>query len=337
MKKWVLWLVLLFIMLSCCALCCAGFFYLSTAVAANNPNNDEITMEYYSGNQLATNKVLLIKINGTIVDTRDDAVSFLGGYVYGYDIKQLLYKAAKDKDVKAIMFEINSGGGTVLGSMAIVDGINYYREQTGNPIYAYVRGFAASGAYMVASACDKVIADSGSMTGSIGVIFGTPFKYYDKVTSEGTGSDYVVTQNGIETVYISAGEYKDLGNPYRKMTSEELKSLQDNINIEYDNFVNLVSKNRKISATEIKTKVKALIYGNEQAIALKLIDKAGSYETALDDLTKAANITDYQIQTNKSTDLFSLLFSSYSKTNTKKANLLQNRMLVIYGDPSLYE
>lgn len=339
MKKFLIAIVILLTLIICCGSCAAIFYFASQMGDLVASSENEISFEYYSGDLYSTNKILLVKVNGIILDTSDDIPSlFTSGYVFGYEIKDMLYKAAEDDEIKGVLLLINSPGGTVLGSRAIVDGIEYYKETTGNPVYGYIQGFAASGAYMAASASDKLSADYGTLTGSIGVIFGTPFQYYDKVTSQGTASEYVVTQNGIETFYVSAGEYKDIGSPYRKMTSEELESLQSNIDNEYEQFVDLVSANRDLSTTEIRDEIKALIYGNTQAIELGLIDGEATYDQVVLDLVGKIGIADnYQIITTKSNDIWSALLSSLADKNQLKTNYLQNRILLIFGDPALYE
>ena len=339
MKKLLLVLAIIIILLLCCG-SCIGISLLISQSVNSFKDQSAVSFESYSGDQSALDKILLIKINGTIIDTKDEVPSlFATGYVYGYEIKNMLTQAASDNSIKGVMVLVNSGGGTVLGSRAIVDGINYYKSTTHKPVYGYVQGFAASGAYMALSACDYITADYGSMTGSIGVIFGSPFQYYDKVLSEGNSTgDYIVTQNGIETYYVSAGTSKDLGNPYRKMTTEELNSLQTNINTEYDLFVKLVRYNRDIPESKIKTDIKALIYGNTEALTLGLIDKQATYEQTLDLLSQKAGIAKYQIVTSASTDFWSVLMQSLTKTNTiQSLSPLQNRVLMIYGDPSMYQ
>jgi len=339
MKKFLLAIIILLVLIFCCGICFATYYLFSQASNLFNQKASQVTFEYESGDIYSLNKILLLKINGTILDTRDDIPSvFTAGYIFGYEIKDSLYQAAADDDIKGIIIEINSGGGTVLGSRAIVDGINYYKEVTGKPVYGYIRGFAASGAYMVASACDYLVADYGSLTGSIGVIFGTPFKYYNSVTSEGSSSgDYVVTEKGIQTFYISSGEYKDIGNPYRLMTQEELESLQSNIDTEYDLFVDLVSLNRGISEYIIKNDIKALIYGNTQALDLDLIDAEATYEEVIDSIKTKIGISEYQIVTIEVDDLWSMLLSSLAPNTDIKSSPLQNRILLLYGDSSMYD
>jgi protease IV len=112
-----------------------------------------------------------------------------------------------DLSLHGVVLEINSPGGAICGARAIADDVSYYRSKAKKPIYAHVEGLAA---YWAASAADKVIADYGSDIGSIGVIMG-PFKYYNTVVNEDSGlfDGGVITQNGIESVSITAGKPKD--------------------------------------------------------------------------------------------------------------------------------
>jgi protease-4 len=243
------------------------------------------------------NEMLSIPINGTIVGSEDEAASlnFLSDdyQTSGYKVKEQLYAAADDDLINGVVLEINSPGGTIYGSRAIADGVKYYKEKTGNPVYAYVQGMAASGAYWVASSTDKIIADYGSDIGSIGVVMG-PFQYYNNVLAEDGGMLYggVVTQNGIENTTITAGKSKDIGSPYRRLTQEEVTTLQKAVNNEYDDFVRYVSKQRKIDEPTLRNTIGAMTYDNKSAHEYKLIDQSGSKDDAYNQLAKAAGIED---------------------------------------------
>ncbi|PIY79413.1 MAG: S49 family peptidase, partial [Candidatus Pacebacteria bacterium CG_4_10_14_0_8_um_filter_43_12] len=195
--------------------------------------------EYVVGKERSTQELLVIPISGVIMGEAEPVEDWLAGIstgvTYGYQVKEELAKAAEEPNIKGILLQINSPGGTIYGSNAILDGVTEYKQKTGKPVVAYVNGLAASGAYWSAIGADKIVADTGTTIGSIGVIFG-PFKYYDSVVSEDGGllAGGVVTQKGIQTTYITAGKSKDLGNPYRQLTQEELGTLQNMVNQAYD-------------------------------------------------------------------------------------------------------
>lgn len=258
------------------------------------------TYEYIHGE--GANEYLSIPVKGIILGSNDtnDAFSFFAeaGYTYGYDIKAQLYAAASDDTIQGVILEIDSPGGTIYGSKAIADGVQHYRQQTKKPVYAHVEGSGASGAYWAAVSADKIFADQGSALGSIGVIMG-PFEYYDKVlaTDGGLLGGGVLTQNGVESSYITAGKSKDVGNPYRRLTAEELASLQKTINNEYDSFVTYVSERRAIDETIIRGSIGAMVYDPKTAKELKLSDETGSRQDAYDALAKAGNSgSDYTIK-----------------------------------------
>jgi len=297
-------LVILLIVCVICSLCVGGFALLasldggSASSTSVSPNRET----FIYGKEGSDSRLLSIPISGVIyADQTLDGVSggLFGGSsgTYGYQIKEQLREAAADENIDGIILEINSPGGTINGSQAIADGVQEYKDKAKKPVYVHISGLAASGGYFAAARADEIIADQGSLTGSIGVISG-PFKYYDKVLAEGDGilGGSVVTQNGVEASYITAGGGKDVGNPYRRMTVEEIKNLQDGVNFEYENFVKIVSEARGISLSEVRNTIKAHIYDNGKATELKLIDQVGSREFAYDALAKKAGVeANYQV------------------------------------------
>jgi protease IV len=256
------------------------------------------SIESIQGDTSSPNQLLALKVQGTIVgdSASSEATSTADATVSGYDIKRELYAAVDRPEIKGVLLEIDSPGGTIYGARAIADGVKYYQDKTKQPVYAHIEGTGASGAYWAAVSASKVIADYGSDIGSIGVIMG-PFEYYDTVLSEGDGTDRVVTQNGIQSVEITAGRSKDLGNPFRKLTAQEQAELQQQVNNDYEKFVSYVSDRRHISADVIKNQHGAMTYDNQTAQAYKMIDATGSREDAFDQLAKAAGIKDgdYQV------------------------------------------
>lgn len=259
-------------------------------------------LEVTYGDSESSNVLLSVPVAGVILGNKSDLSDPLGilseSIVLGYDIKEQLYEAADDDDIKGIILEINSPGGTIYGSKAIADGVAYYKEKTHKPVLAFISGMGASGAYWVAASADSILADQGSIVGSIGVITG-PFKYYDSVVAEDGGAftGGVVTQRGIETTFISAGRSKDLGNPYRRLTPDEIAALQTMVNNDYNRFVSYVSSHRPIEESVIKEKLGALIFDTQSALGNTLIDKESNREEAYEELAKQANISgsDYKV------------------------------------------
>lgn len=271
-----------------------GFFAFMALGAEYEEDAPTYSTVYGAGYE----QLLSIKVTGMIVGSDDDSAAGYGsGYTSGYTVKDKLLAAAEDDTISGVILEVNSPGGTIYGARAIADGVTTYQEKSGKPVYTYVEGQAASGGYWAAAATDKIIADYGSDVGSIGIIMG-PFQYYDKLLAEDGGllSGGVITQNGIENTYISAGTSKDAGSPYRRLTPQELNILQTSVNNEYDGFVSYVSKHRDIPEATIRSTIGAMAYDNKTALAYKLIDHTGSRDAAYAALAKAAGVEDdYQV------------------------------------------
>jgi protease IV len=343
-----LWLVLtiLGLLITCC-LGCFSLWYLAYVAGGNDngalfPDSEYVVVQ---GRRSSPNKILSVPVKGVILnESSSQGMDFFGSaFTYGYDIKSQLVRAAEDPTIKAVILEIDSPGGTITGSKAISDGVAYYRGTTGNPVYAHIMGMGASGGYWSAVSADRIIADHGSLIGSIGVIFG-PFKYYQDVKGEISGLEGISTEGGIETYYITSGGYKDFGNPYRPMEPEELQVLQADTDKAYDLFVDFVATSRNLNGSFIRNNVKALPYGEQQALALKLIDEVGSRDTAYTGLAARADIADdYQvIREEFSYNFWSLLLSGkYLPGMTPESSAvtvdycaeLCGKMLYLYGDP----
>jgi protease-4 len=243
------------------------------------------------------NELLSLKISGPILGEADESPFSLAGETYGYELKKQLIQAVDEDNIKGVVLEINSPGGTIYGAHAIADGVTYFKNKTHKPVYAYIQGVGASGAYWAAVSSDKIYADFGSDIGSIGVIMG-PFQYYDKPVSEDGGlfGGGVVTQNGIETQYITAGKSKDVGSPYRRLTPDEISQLQQQVNNDYDVFVGYVSERRSIPEATIRGQIGAMAYDNKTAKSLHLIDETASREDVYNALAEKAGVkADFQV------------------------------------------
>lgn len=249
---------------------------------------------HLTGEKNSANKILVIPIHGLILGQPSGVLgSFnLDNLTYGYAVQEKLKEAAKDDSIKAIVMDIDSPGGTIFGSQAIVDGVDLYKKITKKPVVAWVSGMGASGAYWAAVAADSVWADHGTGVGSIGIISG-PYKFYDGVQAEDGGlfAGGVVTERGIETTYITAGKSKDLGNPYRRLTAEELKQLQQSIDREYDGFVTHVSARRGLEQGTVRNQIGAMLFTPGEATDNGLIDGVASRDQVLAKAAAAAKIS----------------------------------------------
>jgi protease IV len=303
-----------------------------------------------AGESSSRNRILSLDVVGPILGSGEDSNGFafgVGELTYGYQIQAQLKEAAKDKQIKAVFLRFMTPGGTIFGSQAIFDGIKAYKKATGKPVYVYIEGISASGGVWAMVGADKIYADHGSLVGSIGVL-GPQLQYFNqpKAIDGGLFGGGVVTDAGIENIAITAGRGKDLGNPFRRPTAEELQVLRTGVNAEYSNFVNHVAKSRGIKENVIREQMGAMIFDNKTAQRWGLIDGTLSRQGVLDKLAAAAKLgDDYQLVgfRPKSVSLLSQLFGmtpaspSEAKVQQRVSQdlcaMTQQRILVYHGNP----
>jgi protease-4 len=183
--------------------------------------------------------------------------------------KEQLDRAAKDPAVKAVVLRISSPGGQVYPSLAIHREITKFRNQSKKPVVAYVPDLAASGGYIAALAADEIMADYGALIGSIGVITHIP---------EVTGLMEIL---GIKINTFKSGEFKDLGNPFRKMTQTDRGHMKDTLLHYFHWFKELVHLNRKnLKRKKIDALADGSVYPAMLAQKNGLIDWIGDIEEA---------------------------------------------------------
>lgn len=264
---------------------------LAGLVAASGPveGSEPLDTVYASGDVDAEDRLLVIPIRGVIVGHPDE-LGFLSG-VAGYEVKEQLRKAAEDESIDGVLLELDTPGGTIYGAHAISDGVAEYRRRTGNPVVAYVAGMSASGGMWAMAGADRIVADHGTAVGSIGVIIG-PFERYDGVIGYSAGliTGGVQTTRGITSEYFTAGRGKDAGNPFRALTQEERRVINDGLQRAYREFVQHVSTNRKIPADTIVKTLGAHLYDSGAAREHGLVDEVGTREQALSALGDRAGL-----------------------------------------------
>lgn len=254
-----------------------------------------------------SDRIQVIKLSGVIADTSESS-TFFSSELSADGVRRKLRKAIKDDHVKAILLRVNSPGGTVGTSQEIYDTLLELRSK-GKPVVVSMGDVAASGGYYVASAADRIFANPGTLTGSIGVIMHL--------------LNWQETEKkiGLMPNVIKSGAFKDIGSPDRPMTPAEHELLQALIMDSYDQFVTAVSKGRKIPKEQIKVLADGRIYSGQQALKNKLIDELGGYDAALAWLQKDCRekyhlSKDLEVdEGNRSSEILSSLFESMSKTN----------------------
>jgi protease-4 len=209
-------------------------------------------------------KAVIIPIVGPISSYGDAGGLLASDSVSAQTIIQQIRQADEDPSVKAIIFEINSPGGTVVGSKEISAEI----DKTSKPTIAWMREVAASGAYWIAASTDKIVADPATLTGSIGV----------------TGSflefSGLMEKYGITYEEMTSGPYKETGSPFKEMTEAERALLQNKINALRDMFVKHIASHRDMSENAVLTLATGEVYLGQEAYDKGLVDVLGGKEEA---------------------------------------------------------
>ena len=210
-------------------------------------------------------RVAIIDVKGVIEDSGE--------------IVRQLNKYEDDSSVKALVLRIDSPGGGVAASQEIYEGVLRFKD-SGKAVIASMGAMAASGGYYIACAADTVLANPGSLTGSIGVIFSFPT------------FEQLMKTIGIELEVFKAGELKDLGNYSREVTPEERKMVQAAIDDTYDQFINVVSETRNLDLDEVRRVADGSIFTGRQALELGLIDGLGTLDDAISMAGEMADLGD---------------------------------------------
>ncbi|MCH8055428.1 MAG: signal peptide peptidase SppA [Deltaproteobacteria bacterium] len=189
---------------------------------------------------------------------------------------QNLKRFGKAKKIKAVVVRIDSPGGGVAPTQEIYQEIEKLKRK--KPVIASLGGIAASGGYYIASACDQIVANPGTLTGSIGVIM------------ELGNVEELMRKLGLKGYTIKSGPHKDSGSPLQPLSAEGraiLQSLVDNV---HGQFVRAVAKGRRMPEANIRKFADGRVYSGEQAKELGLVDRLGSMEDAIDLADKLGGI-----------------------------------------------
>ena len=200
-------------------------------------------------------RVALVRIEGVILDSQQTITE--------------LKRFAENPLVKAIVLRIDSPGGGVVPSQEIYDAVQRIRNKNNKAVIASMGTVAASGGYYIASATDRIVANPGSLTGSIGVIMET-------ANVEG-----LLKKIGVEGIVVKSGKFKDVGSPLRKMTDEEqalLQSVMDDVHMQ---FIDAVAEGRALEVSAVQALADGRIFTGRQAKEAKLVDELGNLDDAI--------------------------------------------------------
>jgi len=269
--------------------------------------------KYASGPEFsAKDKIAVVYLNGNI---SAGPASYNQSMISHSKVQKICKALVKDKSIKAVVLRINSPGGSALESELIYQEL--LRLKASKPIVVSMGSVAASGGYYISCAADKILADEGTITGSIGVIMVLP---------EGTGLGRKI---GINSQTIKFGKFAGGINPLEPYSPELLASLKHSSIATYDEFKSRVMTARKISPDKIQSIAEGRIYSAEDALGVGLIDSLGNLEDAVLQAAGMANISDYAITNypTKITFFEALKDSEFFRMSLK--SLLENRIVDI--------
>jgi protease-4 len=225
-----------------------------------------------------SDKILLIPVNGLISDMPKKGLIHTSASVVEQIVSQI-NKAEKDKQIKAVLFKINSPGGTITASDLLYHEISSFKERTGTKITVSMMDVATSGAYYISLPADLIMAHPTTVTGSVGVIYLQP-KVGGLMDKIGLGVDVK-----------KYGKNKDMGSPFRDSSEEEQKLMQKAVNDFGERFIRLVQKHRKPERQALSEISTARVFLAEEALKLGLVDKIGYLSDAVKESKMLAGIS----------------------------------------------
>ena len=215
------------------------------------------------GNHFAVGTgVGLVEVKGLIVDSQET-------------VKQL-NDLRKDDNVKAVVLRVDSPGGVVGPSQEIYAEVKKLAAR--KKVVVSMGSIAASGGYYISAAASRILANPGTITGSIGVLM------------RFSNLEGLMGRIGMKAFTLKTGKYKDVGSPAHPMTDEEKAMLQGVIDNTHSQFVKAVAEGRKLPEADVRSIADGRIFTGEQALALKLVDRLGTLQDAIEEAGKLAGI-----------------------------------------------
>jgi protease-4 len=231
-----------------------GLFLVSIWVLSYFSNREE---SFWGGEKIA-----IIEVRGVILDPQP--------------VVEKLVKLRKNEKIKAIILRIDSPGGGVGPAQEIHAEVK--KAQKEKKVLVSMGSVAASGGYYIACAADRIIANPGSITGSIGVIV------------ESLNVEELLGKLGLRSVVVKSGKHKDLGSPMRPMTGEDRKLLQGVIDSVHEQFIKAVAEGRKLPVEKVRRLADGRIFSGDQARSLGLVDELGNLEDTIAAAAQMAGI-----------------------------------------------
>jgi len=240
-------------------------------------------------------KVAIVEIDGIITDPTP--------------INKHIINLGEREDIKAIVLRIDSPGGGVGASQEIYQEVKRVGEK--KKVVASMGSVAASGGYYIATAAHKIVANPGTITGSIGVIM------------EFANVEELLSKLGLKGYVIKSGEYKDIGSPLRGMREDEKRLIQGVIEDVHQQFIGVVVANRGLDVDKVRGLADGRIFTGAQAMKVGLVDRLGNLQDAIDVAASMAGIEGKPvvIYPEKRVGLWDILFGTGMAQLFKRLNV----------------
>lgn len=290
------WLVLLCIVFTASMI--SGIYLIVNPGAGTErtieETSDDKDKKGFFSNSSIKEGAAIVKVRGVISESSES--SAFSTAQNASSIARRIRTLADKKEVKALLLDINSPGGTVAAVQDIYNALNYFRAQK-KPVVALMRDVAASGGFYIAMASDKIVAQPGTMTGSIGVILQT------------TNAQELLKKIGVDMSAVKSGQNKDMGAIYKELTPEQKLLLQEMIDETYQQFFEAVRQGRpNVNVNTLRVYADGRIFTGARAKTLGLIDGLGGEEKAKEYLSELTGIKDIKILNQKNRLMEDLIF-----------------------------
>jgi len=247
--KWVIGIVVF-------VLAMGGLFFISLVSLIFSQTDDESA-------GTTGERVAVVELTEPIIDSQE--------------IVRQFKKYRENRSVRSIVFRVDSPGGGVSASQEIYEEVRKTR-QSGKPVVVSMGSVAASGGYYVSCGATTIVANPGTLTGSIGVIF--QFLHFSEL----------MNKIGIDASTFKTGKFKDIGSPFRKTTEDEKKFFDQLLEDVYDQFVAVIAKERKLDRKVVLGYADGRVFTGRQAREYGLVDTLGTYEDAVSIAAKLGDI-----------------------------------------------
>jgi len=240
------WGIFISVVVVALLLAAVSFFYLAKTISFGD--------RYYEQSGSGSQKIAVVDLNFTILSSES--------------IVRQFKKYSDDKSIKGIILKVNTPGGGVAASQEMYEIIRQTRDK-GKPVIVSISSLGASGGYYAACGGSLIIADPGSLVGSIGVIINLMnFKA-------------LAEKIGLNETIIKSGELKDAGSPFRDVNEKDIEYFQNIVDDTFDQFLDVVSKERKIDKEKLREYATGRVFTGRQAKEIGLVDSLGTFEDAI--------------------------------------------------------